>query len=390
MQRERELAILDRVMAHRAAGNTTDMAENLYRNPIETYVDEARYRAEIDRLFHGSPIVACLTADVATPGAYTTLTLAGVSLLVVRGDDAVVRAFRNVCRHRGVQIANGEGSTRSFMCPFHGWSYRLDGRLINPTHRTGFAGIDKAEYGLVEVACSEAGGVVLVQVDGQAGSLDAAQWLGSNLVDELDDLGLSGWTRLETRSQPYSINWKLMGDTFCEQYHLRHLHHDSFAAHTQSDNSLYDSYGHHGRMVTPNFSISVLDGLARPDWTLWPHVVLNYMLVPNAVLLVDHDVVQLFQFLPESPGQTTSRVTMYTSASDLDERSKKRATRYFDRLLEVIDQEDYAMCEQTQKSFVSSAQKEILFGRNEPGLIHYHRSIEALMSGECAVSIRFG
>ena len=332
MQRERELAILDRVMAHRAAGNTTDMAQDLYRNPIETYVDEARYQAEVAQLFRGSPIVACLTADVSAAGASTTLTIAGVSLLVVRGDDLVARAFR-----KGV-----------------------------------------------EVACGEVGGIVVVRTDGEPGSLDAAAWLGPDLVAEFEDLDLSSWTRFESRDRPYSINRKLMGDTFCEQYHLRHLHHASFAAHTQSDNSLYDSYGHHGRMVTPNFSIATLDGVARPDWSLWPHVILNYMLVPNAVLLVDKDVLQLFQFLPEAPGRTISRVTMYTSASELDERSRLRATRYFDRLLEIIDQEDYAMCEQTQRSFASGAQKEILFGRNEPGLIHYHRSIEALMSGACA------
>src|SRR5690349_179359 len=135
MQRDGQLAILDRVMAHRAAGNTTDMAPAMYENPVEVYTDPQRYEREVHRLFRGSPIVACMTADVARPGDYVTLSLTDVPILVARGADGVVRAFRNVCRHRGACVVEGRGEgAKSFMCPYHGWSYRPDGRLVNPTH----------------------------------------------------------------------------------------------------------------------------------------------------------------------------------------------------------------------------------------------------------------
>ena len=115
-----------------------------------------------------------MTADVARPGDFVTLSLTDVPILVARGADGVVRAFRNVCRHRGACVAEGRGEgAKSFMCPYHGWSYRLDGRLVNPTSRQGFEGLDRGEHGLAEMACDEAAGFVFVQVDGAPGTLDA-------------------------------------------------------------------------------------------------------------------------------------------------------------------------------------------------------------------------
>jgi len=251
MQRDGQLAILDRILAHRAAGNTTDLAPAMYENPVDRYTDLERYEREVVRLFRGCPIVACMTADVAGPGDYVTLTLTDVPILVDRGADGVVRAFRNVCRHRGACVVEGRGTgAKSFMCPYHGWSYRPDGRLVNPTHQRGFDGLDRADYGLAELACDEAAGFVFVHVDGAPGTLDAAAWLGP-LGAELEQFDLGSFSRFRSDASPRAMNWKLMGDTFCEQYHLRHLHHASLAPSIQSDNSLYDGFGVHGRMVTP-------------------------------------------------------------------------------------------------------------------------------------------
>jgi phenylpropionate dioxygenase-like ring-hydroxylating dioxygenase large terminal subunit len=378
MDREQELAILDRVMAHRAAGNTTDMAAEMVETPVDAYTSAARYDAEVERLFRGGPILACLSADVAAPGDYVTLSVTDVPVLVVRGEDGVVRAFRNVCRHRGVCVADGRGRTRSFMCPYHGWSYRLDGRLINPTHRLGFAGLDRSTRGLAEMGCDEVAGLVFVHIDGAPGSLDGAAWL-SGVADELESFGFARYQRVASRMSTHAMNWKLMGDTFCEQYHLRHLHHSTFAPTVQSDNSLYDVYGRHGRMVTPTHAVAELDDRPRGHWRLLSHVILNYMVVPNAVLLVQDGLVDVFQFLPERPDRTTSLVTRYVAEAPVAEASSQWLCHSFERLLQIIDAEDYEMCEQTQRSFASGAQRALLFGRNEPGLIHYHASIDRLL-----------
>src|SRR6185503_16824190 len=157
--------------------------------------------------------------------------------------------------------------------------------------------------------------------------------------------------RVASRESTHAMNWKLMGDTFCEQYHLRHLHHSTFAATTQSDNSLYDAYGRHGRMVTPAHSVAELDQQPRDDWQLLRHVVLNYMIVPNTVLLVQEEVVDVFQILPDSPERTVAMVTRYVPSPPDTEAARQRFAKGFGRLLAIIDDEDYLMCEQTQRSF---------------------------------------
>lgn len=387
MQRETELAMIDRINVHRAAGGTTDLEPEMYANPVRTYVDPSRYELEVSRIFRAVPLLACLSADVVNPGDFVTLSITDVPVVVVRGSDGIVRAFRNVCRHRGTCVAEGRGNTgRSLMCRFHGWSYRLDGRLINPTHRDGFEGLDRTERGLAELGCDEVSGLVFVQLDAVAGELDATTWL-AGLAPELADFGLAGYSRIDSHASTWAVNWKLMFDTFCETYHVRHLHHASIAPHIFSEPGLNDQFGPHSRQVAVHRSITQLDALPREQWKLLPHITLAYLLAPNSIVIHQQDHVELFQLLPLGPGQTVSVATIFAPEAPTSDKARGHWQRAFELLLDVIGTEDYVMSEQTQRSFGSGTQKELLFGRNEPALIHYHRSIEQLLDEPSAVAV---
>ena len=391
MEHELQVELIDRIRAHRAAGDTTDLAPEMYANPVETYVDQARYDVEVERIFRSRPLLACLSADVALPGDYVTLSITDVPVVVIRGEDNVVRAFRNVCRHRGTCVAEGRGNTnRSLMCRFHGWSYRLDGRLINPTHREGFAGLDRSEFGLSEMACDEVAGLVFVQVQGPVGSLDGSAWL-AGLAPELSSFGLADYCHIDSRVSTWAVNWKLMFDTFCETYHVRHLHHRSIAPWVHSEPGLNDAFGPHGRQVAVHKSIASLEQQPRDQWKLLPHITLAYLLAPNAIVIHQQDHLEVFQLLPLGPGRTLSVASIYAPETPANDRALGHYQRAFELLLNVIDTEDYVMSEQTQRSFQSGAQQEIMFGRNEPALIHFHRSIEGFLDrdpAEVAAGIR--
>lgn len=380
MNQDQQLALVDRIMAHRAAGNTTDLAPAMYRNPIKTYVDPERYEVEVERLFLRCPVLACLSGDVASPGDYVTLSIADVPVLVVRGSDGMVRGFRNVCRHRGACVAEGRGNAaKSLSCPYHGWSYRLDGRLINPTHGPGFDGLDRADHGLSEFGCDEATGLVFVQLDSAPGTVNATAWL-SGVEDELAPFDLGGYSFIETRSSVRNMNWKLMYDTYCEPYHIRHLHHATIDPYIHSDNAVNDAFGPHGRIAAARRTIDELDSKPRSEWSLLPYATINYFIVPNTVLIYQQDHVQLFRFFPEGPDRTTSVTTLYAKEPAVTEEAQRRWAKSLDIVVDVIDREDYVMCEQMQRSFRSGAQDEIVFGRNEPSLIHFHESIERLLA----------
>jgi phenylpropionate dioxygenase-like ring-hydroxylating dioxygenase large terminal subunit len=171
-------------------------------------------------------------------------------------------------------------------------------------------------------------------------------------------------------------------DTFCETYHVRHLHHASIAPHIHSEPGLNDAFGPHGRQVAVHRSISELDSHPRDQWKLLPHITLAYLLAPNAIVIHQLDHLEVFQLLPLGPDQTMSVATLYAPEAPQTDKALAHWNRAFDLLLDVIGNEDYVMSEQTQRSFRSGAQAEMVFGRNEPALIHYHRTIEQLLERE--------
>ena len=147
---------------------TSTLAPAVHHQPASAYTARDRFEAEHEALFRGRPLVVGLSGDLPATGTYVATEAAGVPLLVVRGEDGCVRAFLNVCRHRGGRVAAGRGSPgRAFKCPYHSWAYDLDGALLGqPIAREAFASLDKAEYGLIPVPAAERFGLILARPDG--------------------------------------------------------------------------------------------------------------------------------------------------------------------------------------------------------------------------------
>ena len=101
--------------------DTTDMGQQDWLEPVDNYRSQARFEAEV-RLMRRLPIAFCPAAAIAENGSYVARLSAGVPIVVVRGSDGVVRAFRNACRHRGMQLAQGSGCAKVFRCAYHGWA----------------------------------------------------------------------------------------------------------------------------------------------------------------------------------------------------------------------------------------------------------------------------
>ena len=157
-------SVAQRVLDHIANG-TTDVGSAVWREPVANYRSKERLLAEIGRILRRSPTPFCPSAALPEPGSYVAREAAGTPIVVVRGVDGKVRAFRNACRHRGMQVASGSGCTRAFICRYHGWTYNLEGRLRHIPHENGFPGFDKEAHPLVAVTASERFGLVFVTQD---------------------------------------------------------------------------------------------------------------------------------------------------------------------------------------------------------------------------------
>ena len=170
-----------------------------------------------------------------------------------------MKGFVNVCRHRGSTLLTapcGDG-LRSIRCPYHAWTYGLDGALTAfPGAEPGFDDVDKTTHGLIEVPVAEQFGLVFAVADPAAGPFDAADALHGAEV-ELADFDIGAYRHVESRQHEWAMNWKLAMDTFTEPYHIPWLHKDSIAPYYLFDRWIHDAFGPHQRFIGCRKSVLV-------------------------------------------------------------------------------------------------------------------------------------
>jgi choline monooxygenase len=192
--------------------------------PSAWYTDERFLELERDTVFANSWQYACRLDQVREPGQFVTLELAGEPLVVVRGDDGVLRGFFNVCRHHAAAVVTeAEGRTKRLRCPYHGWTYGLDGALKAAPAFEGVDCFDPAEHGLRPVATTVWENWVFVRLAADGPSLEES--LGADVVAQVAGLGLARLHWFERRHYVFDCNWKVFVDNYLDGgYHVPYLH----------------------------------------------------------------------------------------------------------------------------------------------------------------------
>ena len=199
-------------------------ASSAYSLPPVCYTSREAVDVEIEQIFRRKWIGVGRSDMVAGPGDFITLDIAGQQIILLRDKEGTLRAFANVCRHRGARLVDGEGSCKGLRCPFHSWFYGLDGRLVSAPHMDGVAGFEKSDFGLIAYQAEERLGFAFVCLDAEADGLQAQ--LGD--VDKfhkpwpMEDL-----VTVRRQEMEVDCNWKLFLEVFNEYYHLPFVHPDS-------------------------------------------------------------------------------------------------------------------------------------------------------------------
>ena len=352
-------------------------------NPASVYASAEHFDAEMRVLFGGMPQLAGLSCDVREPGSYLTITLGRVPVAVVRQDDGSLRAFVNACRHRGsvlLQEGLGEG-LRKIQCPYHAWTYGLDGCLkAFPGAEAGFDDVDKSTHGLLEVKVAEDHGLVFVRLDANAGPFTVDQAL-CGAQEELADFDLGNYTHIETRSREWRVNWKLVMDTFTEPYHIPWLHKETIAPYYYFDRWILDTYGPHPRFIGTRKSVQEeFEKPSEDDWTLLPHGTIQYLLVPNAILTHQMDHLELWHLVPLAADRTLVVTSVYGPGRDIADKARAYYVKNLDILLNVTGTEDFPAQEKVQRNMLSGALPDVVYGKMEPALVHYHTAINKLLA----------
>ncbi len=381
MKRQEELAVGRRLLGH-IDGRTTDLADAMFRNRVAAYASRERAVLERDRLFRERPIFMGLSTRLPRPGDYLTEDVAGMPVLLARGADGEVRAFANICRHRGAPVAQGCGNSRAFVCPYHGWTYDAAGKLLGTTDKSGFAGLDLASHGLVRLPAVERHGLLFARPsplrDGEAAIIDIDGDLGT-IADDLAALRLDDYPLYSVdRVEPH-INWKFAVDTFLEGYHIPHLHRKTIAPYFIGNVGTFDGAGLHGRMCVARTSIDAVRGLTEAERNYRPHVISIYQLFPNTIVIWQVDHIEVWRAFPgrDDPGRCEVELAIYRPAETTRPDAYWEKNR--DIAIRTVLEEDFPLGERMQIGFESGATEEVVYGRNEPSLVHFHRSIRTAL-----------
>lgn len=322
--------------------------------PRECYASPEVFAEEMERLFCDRWVCVGRESELARAGDYFLASVAGESLILVRAEDGVIHALYNVCRHRGTRLCVEEHGTLTagtVQCPYHAWTYGLDGRLVAAPHMEGVEGFDTADYPLHHAAVDLWEGFVFVHLGSRRQPLTA--WL-EPLLDRFSRFNLSSLRPAERIEYEVEANWKLLFQNYSECLHCPVIHPQlsRLTPFKSATNDLTEGPFLGGPMRIAGGGSMTSSGAvcAPPVGDLPPedrHRVYYYSIFPNMLLSLHPDYVMVHLLTPTAHDRTrvVCEWLFHPDAFDDPEAEPDDAIVFWD----TTNREDWQICERAQQ-----------------------------------------
>jgi carnitine monooxygenase subunit len=353
--------------------------------PAWIYHDASFFELEKQHVFRTAWHLVCHQNDIPATGDYHTFEILGESVVSVRGDDGRIRSFHNVCRHRASRLLDGAKGQcgRRITCPYHAWTYALDGRLVGVPLKDTFRGLDMKTSGLVALEQEIFMGFVFVRF---APGLPSVREMAAPYAHELEayrmeELVPQGRVTLRTRH----VNWKNVADNYSDGLHIN-------VAHPGLTRLFGNGYGIEAQpwidkmwgtlrdVASSNWSERLYQKLLPPVAALPPErqrLWTYFKLWPNVAFDIYPDQIDFMQFVPVSPTETLIREIAYVHP---DDRREMRAARYLNwRINRKVNLEDKALIDRVQAGMASSSYTVGPLSENEVCLRSFARRMRTLI-----------
>lgn len=357
--------------------------------PLGRYTDPGFYELEREHLWKRAWLYAAHRSQLPSPGSYLLCDIAGAPVLLVHGDDGVIRAFFNSCRHRGAPVVRDQcGQARMLVCQYHSWGYDLCGNLARVPDERDFVGLQRDELALPPVRCETWGGWIFVNLDHDAISL--AEWLHP-LPTILPEVAAAPFRHWHTSSKVVHCNWKILAEGFLEVYHARTIHSNTVAKSLDGRGAVMSLFDHgHQSMITPlqhevaiggrpdRDSLPAFDGATELFFTTNP----AHGIFPNLITPLDARGFPFLVFWPEAIDRTRLDIVWFAPDWGDGEHPGKDT---WDRRLAAFDlvmEEDYANLEPIQRSMEHAAHGAQVLNYQERRIWHVHAWIDTVIGPE--------
>ena len=348
------------------------------------YFDSDFFEAEKKAFLRAAPQVVCHESEIRKPGEWRTLEYLGEGVIVIRGDDGEVRAFSNVCRHRGSRLVDGTGGcARVLTCPYHAWSYGRDGRLVGVPHRHEYPGLRAEDLGLHPIALENWRGFLFVALEPGAPSVREmmAPYEDEVVPYRFEDLRVLG--RVTLRPRP--LNWKTIADNYSDHLHIavghpgltrlfgRHYRIEAQEHVDRMEGDLIEKESTNPSERTYQRYLPAVDHLPATHQRKW----LYYKLFPNVAFDIYPDQVDFMQFLPVNATETVIREISYAIP---DDRREMKAARYLNwRINRRVNAEDTTLITRVQLGMQSQTYEAGPLGASEVCLRSFAKKLRKLI-----------
>lgn len=365
----------------REANRTTypDYFPPLPEMPSARYYDPEFYEVEIEHVFKKTWLMAGHASELPKAGSYKLFEQFGQSIIISRGTDDVIRAFRNVCRHRGAALlSEPAGTARRFVCPYHAWGYQTDGKLVSVPEAHNFACLDKAERPLMQVRCESWRGFIFINMDENAAPLeDFIAPIAEQIEDfPIDDMVIKDVLRVEL-----DCNWKTAYDNFLEIYHVNTVHSKTLAPYLESRSfAIQLMKNGHARFATrkrggQSFFSAGSDEQAPDDFTSrFREHAIGLPFFPNGFTALDPVGFNVQTFWPAGPDKMVMHNMMMGWKRD-DEEDRAFWKQMMENQLNVLGEDTYLFAS-IQRSMKEGELPKIMLSYQEQQIYWYNEEID--------------